>query len=286
MYHPSLASSLLETLMPPTRRVPRHRLRFLQVLPASTRTLLGIAGACAFLLAWQGLAVSGVWPRALFPAPTDVARALVDLFAHHHFGADVLASLARVGISFALATAIALPLGLMMGAFAPVAAILNPVVASFRYLPATAFIPLFLMWLGAGEAQKLALLFVGVVFFLITLLADNTRAVRTELVETARTLGASRRQILRTVIWRASLPAYVDTLRQMLAVSWTYLVVAEIVATTDGIGAMMMRAKRFVHVDEIMAGILVIGMLGLAFDGLFRALHAWAFPYLNHSRGA
>jgi len=285
MYHPNLALPLLDTRPPPARRAPRHRLRLMQRLPATTRTLLGGAGALVFLLAWQGLAASGAWPRALFPAPTDVVRALIDLFVNHQFGADVLASLARVGFSFALAAAIALPLGLVMGAFAPIEAVLNPIVAAFRYLPATAFIPLFLMWLGAGEEQKLALLFIGVVFFLITLLADNTRAVRAELIETARTLGATRRQILSTVIWRASLPAYVDTLRQMLAVSWTYLVVAEIVATTDGIGAMMMRAKRFVHVDDIMAGILVIGVLGLAFDGLFRAVHGWAFPYLRQSRG-
>ena len=93
--------------------------------------------------------------------------------------------------------------------------------------------------IGGGAAM-------GVVFFLISLLMDNTLAMRTELIETARTLGATRRQILWKIVLPASLPAYLDTLRQMLAVGWTYLVVAEIVATTDGIGAMMMRAKRFV----------------------------------------
>lgn len=262
-----------------------QRLRFKQVLSARAQSTLGAAGVALFLVTWQAVGVSGAWPRALFPPPTDVAVALYDLFATQDFAADVIASLERVGLSFVLATVIALPLGLLMGAFAPIAATLNPLVAGFRYLPATAFIPLFLMWLGAGEAQKIALLLVGVVFFLITLIMDNTRAVRTELIETARTLGASRRQILWTVVWRACLPSYVDTLRQMLAVSWTYLVVAEIVATTDGIGAMMMRAKRFVHVDDIMAGIVVIGVLGLLFDGLFRALHWWAFPYLRHARG-
>jgi len=82
----------------------------------------------------------------------------------------------------------------------------------------------------------------------------------------------------------AALPAIVDTLRQMLAVSWTYLVIAEIVAATDGIGAMMMRARRFVRVDDIMAGILVIGLLGLLLDLLFRALHWWVFPYLRRRR--
>jgi NitT/TauT family transport system permease protein len=268
-----------------TRRT-RPALRFKQVLSTRLQGALGAGGILLFLSLWQFAGTSGWWPRPLFPPPSDVAAALYDLFATQLFAADVGASLLRVGVSFLIATTLALPLGLLMGAFAPIAAVLNPLVAAFRYLPATAFIPLFLMWLGAGEAQKIALLLIGVVFFLITLLMDNTRAVRTELIETARTLGATRRQILWTVVLRASLPAYVDTLRQMLAVSWTYLVVAEIVATTDGIGAMMMRAKRFVHVDDIMAGIFVIGVLGLLFDGLFRALHWWAFPYLRQPREA
>ena len=79
----------------------------------------------------------------------------------------------------------------------------------------------------------------------------------------------------------SSLPGIVDTCRQMLAVSWTYLVIAEIVAATDGIGAMMMRARRFVHVDDIMAGILIIGALGLLCDLAFRGLYWLMFPYLR-----
>jgi NitT/TauT family transport system permease protein len=83
------------------------------------------------------------------------------------------------------------------------------------------------------------------------------------------------------VVVPAALPGIVDTCRQMLAVSWTYLVIAEIVAATDGIGAMMMRARRFVHVDDIMAGIVVIGVLGLLCDLAFRGVHWLAFPYLR-----
>jgi NitT/TauT family transport system permease protein len=173
---------------------------------------------------------------------------------------------------------------MLMGAFAGVGAVLNPVVAAFRYLPATAFVPLFLMWLGTGNSQKIAVLLMGVVFFLITLIMDNTMAVRQGLIETARTLGAGRRAILWTVILPASLPTYVDTMRQMLAVSWSYLVVAEIVASEDGIGAVMMRAKRFIHVDEVMACIVVIGVMGVLCDLLIRRLHRAAFPYLHQSR--
>jgi NitT/TauT family transport system permease protein len=106
--------------------------------------------------------------------------------------------------------------------------------------------------------------------------------VRREFIETSMTLGATRWQILWTVVVPAVLPNVVVAMRQMLAVSWTYLVVAEIVASTTGIGAMMMRARRFLHTDEIMAaGIIVIGVLGLLFDLLFRLLHRWLFPYVE-----
>ena len=172
-------------------------------------------------------------------------------------------------------------LGVLMGAFPLVAAFFNPLVSAFRYLPAPAFIPLLLMWLGTGDEQKIALLVLGVVWFLITLVSDVVRQVPTDFIETSKTLGGSRRVILWTVVVPAALPGIVDTCRQMLAVSWTYLVIAEIVAATDGIGAMMMRARRFVYVDDIMAGIVVIGALGLLCDLAFRGLHWLAFPYLR-----
>ena len=122
------------------------------------------------------------------------------------------------------------------------------------------------------------------IWFLITIIMDHVKSVRRELIETSMTLGGNRWQILRTVVIPASMPNIMVAMRQMLAVSWTYLVIAEIVAATTGIGAVMMRAKRFLHVEKIMAGILVIGLLGLLFDFLFRRLHRLLFPYLESER--
>lgn len=286
----SALMSLSERLPVSIRPVMRYRVRLQRLdgsLPAGRveRMLLGGTAWVIFVLGWYLAASSGLAPEALFPGPVQVVEALWKLFAEHDFAADVWASILRIFASFGLAIAIALPLGLLMGAFPRVDALLNPLLGSFRYLPAPAFIPLLLMWLGTGEAQKLALLLIGVVFFLVIMIADVTRQVPKEFIETAKTLGGGNRNILWTVILRQSLPGYVDTCRQMLAVSWTYLVIAEIVAATDGIGAMMMRAKRFVHVDDIMAGILVIGLLGLAFDATFRYLHRLWFPYLQSNHG-
>ena len=266
---------------PPIRR---HWLEFKQPVSPLVKVALGFLAWAVFLIGWHIAANRGETLNPLFPGPLQVLESLRELFLERGFSSDVLASLQRILISFSLAVAIALPLGLLMGAFPLVESAANPLVAAFRYLPAPAFIPLLLMWLGTGDAQKIALLMLGVIWFLTTLICDTTKQTPVDFIETAKTLGGSRRKILWSVVLPASLPGIVDNCRQMLAVSWTYLVIAEIVAATDGIGAMMMRARRFVHVDDIMAGILVIGILGLLCDLAFRGLHWLAFPYLRKNR--
>lgn len=246
------------------------------------QALISAIAIWAIFFGLWGLAAGQGWVNELLaPSPLKVIATLRDLFLERGFLGDVGVSVLRVIASFALASAIAIPLGVMMGAFPAVEAFVNPFVSAWRYLPAPSFIPVLLMWFGTGEAPKIALLFIGVVFFLITLVMDHVRQVRMELIETGMTLGASRRTILLRVIAPAAAPNILTAMRQMLAVSWTYLVIAEIVASTNGIGAMMMRARRFLHTDEILAGIVVIGALGLGFDLLFRALHRLLFPYLR-----
>ena len=263
------------------RGARRSFFEFRQRIGTGGRLGLGIAAWLTFVGAWQAVSILGLADPTLFPSPAKVFDAWVTLFAEKEFATDVIQSLKRIFLSFGIAVAIALPLGVLMGSFTPVEGFLNALVSPFRYLPAPSFVPLLLMWLGTGDSQKIALLVIGVVFFLITLFMDNTKSVPVELVECSRTLGAGKMTVLRKVLIPAAMPLYVDTARQMLALSWTYLVIAEIVAATDGIGAMMMRAKRFVQVDSIMAGILTIGILGLLSDLLIRQIHRKAFRYLN-----
>lgn len=265
----------------PRKRRARRFFEYKRSIPWTWALGLGIAIWVLFFGWWEIASTRG-WVNATFmPPPHTVLGTLYVMLAERGFLADILVSIYRIAVSFLAACAIAIPVGVLMGCFRVVDAFVNPFVAAWRYLPAPSFVPLLLMWFGAGEGSKLALLFIGVVFFLATLVMDHTRAVRTELIETGMTLGASRRQILRTVVVPAVLPSILISMRQMLAVSWTYLVIAEIVASTTGIGAVMMRGQRFLHVDEIMAGILVIGILGLAFDFLFRFAHRLLFPYLQ-----
>ena len=270
-----------------THAQPRHRSRwfeFQRPIPARASLLLGISIWLIFFLLWEA-AVVFEWVNALFmPPPEKVLLGLWSLLLEDAFLVDIGISIYRIALSFALACLVAIPLGILMGSFRRVEAFVNPLVSAWRYLPAPSFIPLLLMWFGTGDGQKIALLFIGVIWFLITIIMDHVKSVRRELIETSMTLGGSRWQILSTVIIPASMPNIMVAMRQMLAVSWTYLVIAEIVAATTGIGAVMMRAKRFLHVEKIMAGILVIGLLGLLFDFLFRRLHRLLFPYLESER--
>jgi NitT/TauT family transport system permease protein len=252
---------------------------FGEILPGNQAIALGIAGWVAFVALWELSLLFGFSNPALLPHVSDVIVAFRILFVERGFLHDILASIWRIVLSFAIVCAIGVPVGILMGAFVRIEAFLGPFVSTWRYLPAASFVPLLLMWFGAEEGQKIALLFLGSIWFLITLVADHTKSVRKELVETSLTLGGSKWQVLWTVIVPAAMPSIFVAMRQMLAIGWTYLVIAEIVATTDGIGAAMMRSKRFLRVDEIIAAIAVIGMLGLLSDIGFRRLSWWLFPY-------
>lgn len=255
-------------------------------VPVSRRQAIGSSVGIwvVFFGVWV-LATRMGWVNAiLVPPPEQVFHTIYTLFAEQGLATDVLISVLRVLIAFAMACVVAVPLGVAMGALPAIDAVLSPFVSAWRYLPAPSFIPILLMWFGTGEAPKLALLFLGVIFFLITLIADHTKEVRKELIETALTLGASQSITVFRVMLPAVLPNIVTAMRQMLAMAWTYLVIAEIVASTTGIGAMMMRARRFLNTDEILAGIIVIGALGLLFDMAFAALHRRLFPYLQEAR--
>lgn len=241
---------------------------------------LGIAGVLIWLGLWE--LIHYLTPEAqqkFLPGPAQVTTKIFALIVEKEFLGDIGKSLYRIYVSFAVACLVAIPLGLLMGSFVKVKALINPIAGGWRYLPAASFVPLLLIYFGPTDTSKMALLFLGCVFFLIALILDDVLSVPKELVESAQTMGANRIHIVCKVIFPAAAPKILDSMRNMIAVSWTYLVIAEIVAATDGIGAVMMRASRFLHVDVIMAGILTIGILGVITDVIFRRAGHHLFPH-------
>ena len=264
------------------------RERFLEIRGTVSRNqtmFLGLAGVIAFFGIWEiGHYLTPETQRRFLPSVEQVVGRIYFLTVEKNFIADVGKSVYRIYLSFLVACLLAVPLGVLMGSFVKLRALINPTVGGARYLPAASFVPLLLVYFGPTDFAKMALLFLGCVFFLIALILDNVLAVPKEYVESAQTMGASRSHIVLHVTFPAAAPMIVDSMRNMIAVSWTYLVIAEIVAATDGIGAVMMRAARFLHVDDIMAGILTIGILGVLTDISFRLLSRILFPYLYRRR--
>ena len=243
--------------------------------------VLGLLGLVSLFALWQlGHWATPELQRKFLPGVDEVVGKIIYLLINKDFISDIGVSLYRIYLSFFVACLVAVPLGLIMGCFVTVRALVNPTVGGLRYLPAASFVPLLLVYLGPTDTAKMALLFLGCVFFLIALILDNVLAVPKEFVESAQTMGADRKHIILRVALPAAAPQILDSMRNMIAVSWTYLVIAEIVAATDGIGAVMMRGAKFLHIDIIMAGILTIGVLGVLTDILFRNASRFLFPYV------
>jgi len=223
------------------------------------------------LVAWHVITTTGWIDPVFLPAPMDVGRAFVALLSRGFLIGHLLPSLLRVGAAFLLSVAIAFPLGTLAGQSRAVALVVEPLCGFTRYLPIAALVPLCILWFGIDHGQKVAVITLGVVFQLILLFAADTASVPSELVEAGQTFGLSPPQILARIVLPWSLPAMWDDMRIAAGWAWSYLVLAELVAGNVGVGYFVIQSQRFLETERVFAGILFIGILGLATDFLFRA---------------
>jgi NitT/TauT family transport system permease protein len=265
-------------------RAPRKIEDFLsprEPIPKSLYLLLALSSFAFFLIVWSILTYGGLVDPLFLPSPGRVFQAGVDLFVELGFTTDILNSVYRVMLGFIVAALIGVPLGLFMGTFKVAEAFTEPVVGFIRYMPASAFIPLFILWLGIGDIEKIAIIFVGSFFQLVLMVAVVAKNVHKDMLETAYTLGAKRFQVIWKVLLPASLPGIVDTLRIIVGWAWTYIIVAELVASASGIGYMIISAQRMLRTGNIIFGILTIGILGLITDYFFKWLYNRLFPWVE-----
>jgi NitT/TauT family transport system permease protein len=250
-------------------------------IPKSFYFVLTLSSFAFFLIIWSILTYGGFVDPLFLPSPGRVFQAGVDLFLDLGFTTDILNSVYRVMMGFVVAAIIGVPIGLIMGTFKVAEALTEPVVGFIRYMPASAFIPLFILWLGIGDIEKIAIIFVGSFFQLILMVAVVAKNVHKDMLETAYTLGAKRFQVIRKVLLPASLPGIVDTLRIIVGWAWTYIIVAELVASASGIGYMIISSQRMLRTGNIIFGILTIGMLGLITDFFFKWFYNRLFPWVE-----
>lgn len=249
-------------------------------LPPVVTGTIAIGASLALLALWEVIARAGLTNPLFFPAPSAVLDAMRRMFAEQNLAWHAGVSVLRVWAAFLLAAVMAIPIGMLMSGYRAFGAAIEPVIDFIRYLPVPALVPLSIIWFGVGEETKIFLLWLGTFFQLVLLVADDMRRVPHEYIEIAYTVGAKSRQVLKDVAFRAMLPGLVDNLRITLGWCWTYLIIAEIVAASSGLGFVIWTARRYMKTPEVMAGVVLIGLIGLVTDQLLRLLHRRAFRYL------
>jgi NitT/TauT family transport system permease protein len=241
--------------------------------------VLAAAGVATFLAGWCVLSYADVVPTVILPSPTEVLRAFPVLHFEEALVRSIGRSLYRVYMGFALAAVVAIPLGLLMGTFPAVKAFFQPLLDPLRFLPISALVPLFIVWFGIDEMQKIVFLFVGIVVYLLPLVVEAVENVDDVYLQTATTLGASKSQLVRHVLVPGSLPAIGEALRVMNGIGWTYVILAEVVNARYGLGYLITVAGKRSHVDQIFALVLVILVIGVLTDWLIRTINQQLFAW-------
>jgi NitT/TauT family transport system permease protein len=252
-------------------------------LPKRTAFMLGFVAPALVLGAWCLVSYGHLVEPDFLPTPTEVLRGTLQLFIQYDLATAIYISTRRIALAFLLASALALPLGVLMGAFDPINRFFEPIMAPLRYMPISAFIPLLILWFGIYEKQKIAFLFLGVFVYLLPVVVSSIRLVPDELVQTALTLGATKFQVIRTVLLPAALPEIFDSFRVMNAIAWTYVILAEAVNPEHGLGYMVELARTHQKASWSFAGLLVIGGIGLLTDFLIRLVSGFLFSWREAS---
>jgi NitT/TauT family transport system permease protein len=249
-----------------------------------TRVVLGVSFFVLFVAVWAAATLGGFVSKTFLADPLTMVKSGYTLLTEMGFAKDIGWTVWRVLGGFAIAAVLALPLGVAMGAYKPVEAFFEPFVSFARYLPASAFIPLLILWAGIGEAQKLSVIFIGSFFQLVLMIAVTVGNTRRDLVEAAYTLGSSDSSLVRRVLIPGAAPEIAETLRMVLGWAWTYVIVAELIGASTGIGHMITDSQALLATDQIIFGIIVIGLIGLCSDMLFKAANRKFFPWAQLGR--
>jgi ABC-type nitrate/sulfonate/bicarbonate transport system permease component len=239
---------------------------------------LSAAGLVAFFAIWTLVALSGLVQPQFLPTPLAVFDQFVELlgkpFAGYTLQAHLLSSLGRFGLGFALAALIGVPLGLLMGWFRTLDAIVSPLFDALRFVAPIAWVPFAALWFGTGIGGPVLIIFSGAFPPCVINAYRGAKFVEPRLIEAARMLGASHLRMVSEVLLPASVPSIVAGLRVSAGLGWQSLIGAELIVASSGIGYLMVKGQSNISTAIVMSGMIAIGIVGVVIDILLRALQA------------
>jgi len=243
------------------------------------RIARGFLLPAVLLVAWEASARLQLIPSNWLPAPSMVATTLTELGRSGELLANVTATVTRLFLGFVLGSAVATVFGIWCGRSERLHALLDPTFQALRSIPSLAWVPLFLLWLGIQETSKVALIAVGAFFPVYLNLHSAIRAIDRRLIEVGLMNGYRRWQLARHVLIPATLPAYLTGLRSGLGLAWMFVVAAELLGASRGLGYLMVDGQSTSRTELVMAAILSFAVLGKLTDSLLQALEVRLQPW-------
>src|SRR5690349_9136417 len=234
--------------------------------------LLGALSMLIFLALWEGAVRAGLVNPLFSSSPSRIGAAAIEMFADESFYGHLEVSATEYFSGFALAIVIGVPLGILMGWYSRVNAILEPFVSALYATPRIALLPLVVIWFGIGIASKVAIVFLGAIFPILVNMITGVRTVEADFVKVARSFGATDRQMFLTVVLPSAVPMLLTGLRLGLGHALVGIVVGEMYGATQGLGYLIAVAGARFQTDRVMVGIILIAGLGVALTELLRAI--------------
>lgn len=277
-----MSSLELQPVNRPAKPRSKKRWRLLTIGKAPTRAqflTIAVTVFALLLIGWWYLTAYGAIPPIFLPGLDKVWARMSALAANGTLWSDLESSLYRMIVAFAISSVMSIAIGVLAGCYGLFKAIVEPLVDFIRYMPVVAFVPLTILWTGTDDIQKFLVIWIGTFFQQVLMMIDAVKRVPPDFIGLGRTLGLSDRKILAGIVLPSALPSVWDALRISLGWAWTWLVLAELVASTSGLGYRIVVSQRYFQTDTIIGYILLLGFLGLVTDQLMRAAERVLFRY-------
>ncbi len=254
-------------------------LEFEDTLTNRTKLIIEIAGAVIILIIWHMLSFYEVIPSSILPPPLNILTALKDMHYDDALVRNLLYSLSLNILGYAEAVVIALPLGFIIGLSPFSKAIMGRYITAARFLPLVVMTGLFMAWFGIYLNMKVQFLACGIIVYLLPVVIQRVEQTKTVYIQTVKTLGATKLQIIRAVHFPDVLSRVFTDIGVLVAISWTYITIAEVINKSGGIGAMIHTAYRQSRVDKVYGILILIMLIGLLQDKLFKVADKFLFPF-------
>lgn len=248
-------------------------------LDKRAQTAIELVGILCLLVVWYLVCITGIAPPTILPSPVDVVKSLPELHFKDAMVRNLGYSMYLNVAGYIEAVVICVPIGFAIGLFPIFDSLFSRSVNAVRFIPLTAITGLFIVWFGIENQMKIQFLTFGIIVYLLPVVIQRVKEVENVYQQTAFTLGASTWQTIRTVFFPAVFSKLFDDIRVLVAISWTYIIVAEMVNKTGGIGAMIYSAARQSRIDKVFALLFLIVLVGFIQDKIFKTLDEKLFPY-------